>query len=225
MPISLNIQKIKKAIPAHVELIAVSKTKPNHMLLEAYEVGQRHFGENYVQELLEKHEHLPKDICWHFIGHLQSNKVKYIAPFVHLIHSVDSFKLLQEINKQAQKNNRVIHCLLQVYIAQEETKFGFDENECVQMLESDAYKQLKHICIDGLMGMASNTDNEVQLKQEFLSIKSLFNKLKASPLVTADFKHLSIGMSSDYQLAINCGSTMIRVGSSIFGQRDYTNNH
>lgn len=225
MSITLNIQTIKNAIPAHVELIAVSKTKPSHMLLEAYDAGQRHFGENYVQELVEKHEHLPKDIFWHFIGHLQSNKVKYIAPFVHLVHSVDSFKLLQEINKQAQKHNRIIHCLLQVYIAQEETKYGFDENECVQTLESDAYKQLKHICIDGLMGMASNTDNEGQLKKEFLSIKNLFNKLKASPLVTTDFKHLSIGMSSDYQLAIDCGSTMIRVGSSIFGQRDYSKNH
>jgi hypothetical protein len=214
MSISENIQKIKSQIPEHVILIAVSKTKPNDMLLEAYNAGQRDFGENYVQELVDKHEQLPKDTNWHFIGHLQSNKVKYIAPFVHLIHGVDSFSLLKEINKHAIKNNRVIDCLLQIYIAQEETKFGLDFNETVQILNSNEFKDLKNITIKGFMAMASNTDNLTQIRKEFASLKTFSLQY---PKLTI----LSFGMSSDYKLAIEEGSTMIRVGSSIFGERNY----
>ncbi len=214
MPIAENIAYIKKSIPPHVTLVAVSKTKPNALLMEAYEAGQRHFGENYVQELVDKQSALPTDINWHFIGHLQSNKVKYIAPFVHLIHGVDSFSLLKEINKQAQKNNRVIDCLLQIYIAQEETKFGLDFNEAEAILHSEELKQLKHIAIKGFMAMASNTDDEEQIKREFSSLKTFSNQYSQLSI-------LSFGMSSDYQLAIACGSTMVRVGSSIFGERSY----
>lgn len=215
MSISENIKNIKSQIPEHVTLIAVSKTKPNAMLLEAYNAGQRDFGENYVQELIDKQEQLPKDINWHFIGHLQSNKVKYIAPFVHLIHGVDSFSLLKEINKQALKNNRVIDCLLQIYIAKEETKFGLDFNEASQILNSTEFKELKNVAIKGFMAMASNTDNQEQIKKEFASLKTF-------SLQYPELTILSFGMSSDYQLAIQEGSTMIRVGSSIFGERNYT---
>ena len=215
MSISENIKHITSQIPENVALIAVSKTKPNDMLLEAYNAGQRDFGENYVQELVDKHEQLPKDINWHFIGHLQSNKVKYISPFVYLIHGVDSFSLLKEINKQAQKNNRVIDCLLQLYIAQEETKFGLDFNEATQILNSTEFKELKNIRIKGFMAMASNTDDNEQIKKEFASLKTF-------SLNYPDLNILSFGMSSDYQLAIQEGSTMIRVGSSIFGVRNYT---
>jgi pyridoxal phosphate enzyme (YggS family) len=215
MSISENIQHITSQIPGNVTLIAVSKTKPNEMLLEAYIAGQRHFGENYVQELVDKETKLPKDINWHFIGHLQSNKVKYIAPFVYLIHGVDSFGLLKEINKQAQKNNRVIDCLLQMYIAQEETKFGLDFNEASDILNSAEFKELKNISIKGFMAMASNTDNETQIRKEFKSLKEFSDQYP-------DCKTLSFGMSSDYQLALEEGSTMIRVGSSIFGERNYT---
>lgn len=215
MSISENIKNIKSQIPEHVTLIAVSKTKPNTMLLEAYNAGQRDFGENYVQELIDKQEQLPKDINWHFIGHLQSNKVKYIASFVHLIHGVDSFSLLKEINKQALKNNRVIDCLLQIYIAQEETKFGLDFNEASQILNSTGFKDLKNVAIKGFMAMASNTDNQEQVKKEFASLKTF-------SLQYPELTILSFGMSSDYQLAIQEGSTMIRVGSSIFGERNYT---
>lgn len=214
MSISENIKKIKSQIPEHITLIAVSKTKPNEMLLEAYEAGQRDFGENYVQELVDKHEQLPKDINWHFIGHLQSNKVKYIAPFVHLIHGVDSFSLLKEINKQAQKNNRVIACLLQIYIAQEETKFGLDFNEASSILNSNEFKELKNISIKGFMAMASNSDDETQIKNEFKSLKEF-------SIQFPDYKILSFGMSSDYKIAIEEGSTMIRIGSLIFGERNY----
>lgn len=221
MSIASNIQQIKHNIPKEVTLVAVSKTKPNEMLLEAYQDGQRHFGENYVQELVDKQAVLPQDIYWHFIGHLQSNKVKYIAPFVYLIHSVDSFKLLVEINKQAEKLHKTIDCLLQIYIAKEETKFGFDVKECEDILQSEDFKNLKHIRVCGLMGMASNTDNVVQLTSEFNVIKQLFDELKTKKLVGEFFKYLSIGMSSDYPLAIECGSTLIRVGSHIFGQRVY----
>ena len=213
MSISENIKHIKSQIPEQVNLIAVSKTKCNEMLLEAYGAGQRDFGENYVQELVDKHEQLPKDINWHFIGHLQSNKVKYIAPFVYLIHGVDSFSLLKEINKQAQKNNRVIECLLQLYIAQEETKFGLDFNEATQILNSTEFKELKNIRIRGFMGMASNTDNSEQIKKEFKSLK-IFS------LNYPDLNILSFGMSSDYKIAILEGATMIRVGNSIFGERN-----
>ena len=214
MSISENIKHITSQIPENVTLIAVSKTKPNDMLLEAYNAGQRDFGENYVQELVDKHEQLPKDIHWHFIGHLQSNKVKYIAPFVYLIHGVDSFSLLKEINKQAQKNNRVIDCLLQIFIAQEETKFGLDFNEAAQILNSTEFKNLKNISIKGFMAMASNTDNKTQIRKEFTSLKEF-------SLQYPEMTILSFGMSSDYQLAIQEGSSMIRVGSSIFGERNY----
>lgn len=215
MSISENIKKIKSQIPDHVTLIAVSKTKPNNMLLEAYNSGQRNFGENYVQELADKHEQLPKDIRWHFIGHLQSNKVKYIVPFVYLIHGVDSFSLLKEINKQAKKNNRVIDCLLQIYIAQEETKFGLDFNDATTILKSDEFKELKNISVKGFMAMASDTDDEVQIRKEFKSLKEFSTQFP-------DYKILSFGMSSDYKIAIEEGSTMIRIGSRIFGERNYT---
>ena len=221
MSISTNIQQITHHIPKEVMLVAVSKTKPNELLLEAYQAGQRHFGENYVQELVDKQATLPQDIHWHFIGHLQSNKAKYIVPFVYLIHSVDSLKLLVEINKQAEKIHKTIDCLLQIYIAKEETKFGFDIQECEALLQSEAIKTLKNIRIAGLMGMASNTDNIVQLTTEFNSIKQLFDNIKSKKLVGESFKYLSIGMSSDYPLAIECGSNMIRVGSHIFGERVY----
>ncbi|MEO6305172.1 MAG: YggS family pyridoxal phosphate-dependent enzyme [Bacteroidia bacterium] len=213
-----NLDKIKKQIPSNVVLVAVSKTKPNQAITEAYEAGQKDFGENYVQELVDKHEQLPKDIRWHFIGHLQSNKVKYIAPFVHLIHGVDSVKLLQEVNKQAQKNNRVINCLLQIYIAQEETKFGFSFEECELFLKSELFSQLKNIKILGFMAMASNTENEDQIRKEFHSLKEFADK---SLIFNPSSLILSYGMSSDHKIAIEEGSTMIRIGSSIFGERNY----
>lgn len=218
MNITTNLQQIKSTIPAKVTLVAVSKTYPNAAILQAYEVGQRVFGENKVQELVEKYESLPKDIEWHMIGHLQSNKVKYIAPFVKLIHGVDSLKLLQEINKRAEQNHRIIDCLLQVHIAQEETKFGFDENEVIELLKSDEIKTLKNINVIGLMGMATNTENETLVRNEFKNLKQLFDKLTA---FNFQLSTLSMGMSNDYKIAIEEGSTMIRVGSSIFGSRNY----
>jgi pyridoxal phosphate enzyme (YggS family) len=221
MSISENLKHLQLQIPDNVLLVAVSKTKPNELVLEAYQSGQKDFGENYVQELVDKYQTLPKDINWHFIGHLQSNKVKYIAPFVHLIHSVDSFKLLKEINKQAEKEDRVIDCLLQIYIAQEETKFGFDEIDCMALLQSYEFQVLKNIRICGLMGMASNTENEIQVVKEFQTIKHLFDSISQTNLVSTAFKYLSIGMSGDYELAIKNGSTLIRVGSRIFGERNY----
>ena len=221
MSISENLKHLQLQIPDNVLLVAVSKTKPNEFVLEAYQSGQKDFSENYVQELVDKYQTLPKDINWHFIGHLQSNKVKYIAPFVHLIHSVDSFKLLKEINKQAEKENRVIDCLLQIYIAQEETKFGFDEIDCMALLQSYEFLVLKNICICGLMGMASNTEDENQVVKEFQTIKNLFDSILQTNLVSKAFKHLSIGMSGDFELAIQNGSTLIRVGSRIFGERNY----
>lgn len=217
MSISQNLNNIKSSLPEHVTLVAVSKTKPNADILEAYEAGQRVFGENYVQELVEKHDQLPKDIQWHFIGHLQSRKAKLIAPFVSLIHGVDSLKLLLEINKQAQKNNRVIDCLLQVHIADEETKFGLDEKELEEIVQLDK-NQLNNVRIVGLMGMATFTEDQNQIKKEFQYLKSLFDKYKTG---NPDFKTLSMGMSGDYELAISCGSTMVRIGSSIFGVRNY----
>ncbi|MBC7695553.1 MAG: YggS family pyridoxal phosphate-dependent enzyme [Burkholderiales bacterium] len=215
MSITENIKYIKDSLPSQITLVAVSKTKPNEMLMEAYNAGHRDFGENYVQELVDKEAVLPKDIHWHFIGHLQSNKVKYIAPFVYLIHGVDSFNLLKEINKQAQKNNRVIDCLLQIYIAKEETKFGLDFMEASEILRSSEFKELKNITVKGFMAMASNTSNEKQIKNEFKSLKEFSNQY-------SEFNILSFGMSSDYQIAIEEGSTMIRIGSSIFGERNYT---
>ncbi|MBX3164570.1 MAG: YggS family pyridoxal phosphate-dependent enzyme [Bacteroidetes bacterium] len=217
--VTQNLLDIKNALPEHVTLIAVSKTKPNALLQEAYDAGQRDFGENYVQELTDKHAALPKDIHWHFIGHLQSNKVKYIAPFVHLIHGVDSLKLLQEINKQAQKNNRVIHCLLQIFIAQEETKFGLSFEECEELLNSEIFKQLNNVSINGFMAMASNTDDDTQIRKEFQSLKKFYEKMKVQH---SQFSILSFGMSSDYNIAVEEGSTMVRIGSAIFGERDYS---
>lgn len=217
--VTQNLLDIKNALPEHVTLIAVSKTKPNALLQEAYDAGQRDFGENYVQELTDKHAALPKDIHWHFIGHLQSNKVKYIAPFVYLIHGVDSLKLLQEINKQAQKNNRVIHCLLQIFIAQEETKFGLSFEECEELLNSEIFKQLNNVSVNGFMAMASNTDDETQIRKEFQSLKKFYDKMKVQH---SQFSILSFGMSSDYNIAVEEGSTMVRIGSAIFGERDYS---
>jgi pyridoxal phosphate enzyme (YggS family) len=203
-------------------LIAVSKLKSVEDIKTLYELGQRDFGENYVQELVEKQAQLPEDIRWHFIGHLQSNKVKYIAPFVHLIHGVDSFRLLTEINKQAEKSNRIISCLLQVHIAEEETKFGLDEKEMIELLEYyEAQKnKLVHVRIDGLMGMASFTENEEHVAKEFRNLKALFHLARQSYFLGKDhFKILSMGMSGDYKLAIQEGSTHVRIGSLLFGRR------
>ncbi len=221
MSIADNINNLKKETEANgVKLIAVSKTKPADVLMEAYNAGQRVFGENNVQEMVEKQEQLPKDIEWHLIGHLQSNKVKYIASFISLIHSVDSLKLLQEIDKQAVKNKRVIDCLLQIYIADEETKFGLGFDEAIELLRSEEFTALKNVRIVGLMGIATNTDNEKQLKDEFYELHTFFDGIKTSFFRKEDsFKELSIGMSADYKIAMEEGSTMIRVGSSIFGQR------
>lgn len=221
MSIQQNILKISEQLPEGVQLVAVSKFKPVEMLMEAYEADFKVFGENYVQELVDKYEQMPKDIKWNFIGHLQSNKVKYIAPFVSLIHSVDSFKLLKEINKQAEKNERVIDCLLQVYIAQEDTKTGIDEAELFELLKSEAFLSLKNIRIVGLMGMSTFTENMDQVKTEFKSLKTIFDKIREENIgdLGADFKEISMGMSGDWPLAVAEGSTMIRVGSAIFGSR------
>lgn len=218
MSVSINILKIKSELPSHVTLVAVSKTKPNELINQAYLAGQIDFGENYVQELVDKYHELPKDIRWHFIGHLQTNKVKFIAPFVNLIHGVDSLKLLEEINKQAQKNNRIINCLLQIYIAQEDSKFGLSFDECQELLQSNSYLNLKNISVVGFMAMASNTEDNEQIKKEFLSLKKFHESMVSIQL---PLNILSFGMSSDYQLAISCGSNMIRIGSSIFGERNY----
>lgn len=222
MSVKENIQLIKQQLPDNVTLIAVSKTKPNEAILQAYEAGQREFGENYVQELVDKHEQLPKDIHWHFIGHLQSNKVKYIAPFVHLIHGIDSFKLLEEVNKQGKKNNRIINCLLQVYIANEETKFGLSFDECESILNSDELNNLNSIKICGFMAMATNTENETQIHREFKSLKDFSDRMSSIQHTAFKPDYLSFGMSSDYKIAIEEGSNMIRIGSSIFGERDYS---
>lgn len=216
MSVKDNLNKIKSSIPSHVTLVAVSKTKPNEAVLEAYNAGQKDFGENYVQELVDKHEQLPKDIQWHFIGHLQSNKVKYIAPFVHLIHGIDSFKLLEEVNKQGQKNKRVIDCLLQIFIASEETKFGLSFEECGSILNSEEFKKMKYVNVCGFMAMASNTVNQEQIRKEFRSLKEFTQRISGS-----GFRVFSYGMSSDYKLAIEEGSNMVRIGSLIFGERDY----
>ncbi|HVK96428.1 MAG TPA: YggS family pyridoxal phosphate-dependent enzyme, partial [Flavisolibacter sp.] len=204
-----------------VTLVAVSKTKPPEVIIELYKLGHRDFGENYVQELIDKHEQLPKDIRWHFIGHLQTNKVKYIAPFVHLVHGVDSLKLLKEINKQAEKHQRTIDVLLQIHIAQEETKFGLDEQELNDILESDLLKfnQLNSVRITGLMGMASFTENQQQVRKEFQFLKSLFDKNSEKINSKESFTTLSMGMSGDYDIAMEEGSTMVRIGSLIFGER------
>jgi pyridoxal phosphate enzyme (YggS family) len=213
-------QIIKELTASGVDLIAVSKTKPNQDIIDLYEIGQRDFGENYVQELVDKAASLPTDIHWHFIGHLQSNKVKYIAPFVHLIHGVDSEKLLQEINKQALKNNRVIDVLLQVHIATEETKFGFDASSLMEFIQSNRLIPYQNISVKGLMGMASFTEDMNKVKNEFASLSQLFQQVKTI-LPSNTFQTLSMGMSSDYALAIQQGSTMVRIGSLLFGAREY----
>ncbi|WP_426094409.1 YggS family pyridoxal phosphate-dependent enzyme [Flavobacterium sp. DSR2-3-3] len=217
MAIATNLLQIKSTLPENVILVAVSKTKPVSNLMEGYEVGQRIFGENKIQEMTEKWEQMPKDIQWHMIGHVQTNKVKFMAPFVSLIHGVDSFKLLEEINKQAKKNNRIIDCLLQIHIAEEETKFGLNKEELVSLLSSDDFQQQKNIRVVGLMGMATFTDDKEQVKKEFNQLKSIFDQSKMN---NSQFTILSMGMSGDYQLAIECGSTMVRIGSSIFGERN-----
>ena len=222
MSIQNNLRSIQASIPENVTLVAVSKTKPVSDLMEAYKAGQRVFGENKIQEMTEKWEAMPKDIQWHMIGHVQTNKVKYMAPFVSLIHGVDSLKLLQEINKQAQKNNRVIDCLLQVYIAEEESKFGLDEeelNEILKQVQNDR-ENYKNIRIVGLMGMATFTNNQNQIKKEFSRLKTIFDHYSNLNTKNCQLNTLSMGMSGDYELAIECGSTMVRIGSSIFGNRN-----
>ena len=215
-----NLHNVQKTLVDGVTLIAVSKTKPASDIQTLYNAGQRAFGENKVQELVEKYEELPKDIQWHLIGHLQTNKVKYIAPFVHLIHGVDSFKLLKEINKEAIKHNRVIPCLLQFHIAQEETKFGFSFEEAQEMLESNEFVELQHVSIHGVMGMASFTEDEHQIHEEFQTLYNYFQLIKSHYFkFNPEFKELSMGMSGDYKIAMEEGSTMVRVGSTIFGTR------
>ncbi|CAL2078305.1 YggS family pyridoxal phosphate-dependent enzyme [Tenacibaculum sp. 190524A05c] len=216
-----NLNSIQQDIPNHVTLVAVSKTKPIADIQEAYDAGQRVFGENKVQEMVTKYDALPKDIEWHMIGHLQRNKVKYMAHFVDLIHGVDSLKTLQEINKQAKKHNRVINCLLQARIAEEETKFGLSFDDIQEIVNDDSFKELTNIKVVGLMGMATFTDNQAQVKKEFTSLESFFNTIKVEVKNNFELKILSMGMSGDYQLAIDCGSTMVRIGSSIFGARNY----
>jgi pyridoxal phosphate enzyme (YggS family) len=219
MSIKDNLLQIKSQLPENVTLVAVSKTKPVSDLMVAYNAGQRVFGENKIQEMTEKWEQMPKDIQWHMIGHVQTNKVKYMAEYVSLIHGVDSLKLLHEINKQAAKHNRVIDCLLQMYIAEEETKFGLDEKELEDILHFVHKNKLQNIKVVGLMGMATFTDNQSQLKKEFLNLKSTFDKINSLSIVNYQLSIISMGMSGDYKLAIESGSTMVRIGSSIFGNR------
>ncbi len=223
MDVKNNIKEFEKILAGTgCRLVAVSKTKPNELILKAYETGFKDFGENRIQDLVAKYETLPKDINWHMIGHLQSNKVKYIASFVHLIHAVDSFKLLKEINKQGAKVNRVIPCLLQIHIAEEATKFGLDEKELFALVESPEFKELQNIQIKGLMGMATNTHNKNQIRTEFKYLRTLFEKVKnqyQQPGIKME--ELSMGMSGDYDIAVEEGSTLIRVGSAIFGARNY----
>ena len=222
MDIAGNITSLKKNIPEYVRLVAVSKTKPNEDILAAYSVGHKIFGENKVQDLVRKYEELPKDIEWHFIGHPQTNKVKYIAPFIKLIHGVDSIKLLKVINNEAKKNNRFIECLLQFHIANEETKFGLTLDEASEILKSNEFKSLKNVIVSGVMGMATYTNNLEQIRNEFRMLNLIFNTLKNEYFSgTKNFTEISMGMSDDYLIAIEEGSTLIRVGSKIFGERNY----
>ena len=223
MSISKQLLNLKSQLAKHVTLVAVSKTKPIEAILEAYNVGQRVFGENKIQEMVEKHEQLPEDIQWHMIGHVQRNKVKYMAGFVSLIHGVDNFKLLKEINKQAEKHNRIIDCLFQLKIAEEDSKFGMTNEDIVTIINSTDFSELKNIKVVGLMGMATFTDNEAQIKKEFEYLKSIFDILKSKELFNFNLDIVSMGMSGDYELAIACGSNMVRIGSNIFGARHYTN--
>ncbi|HTE29182.1 MAG TPA: YggS family pyridoxal phosphate-dependent enzyme [Chryseolinea sp.] len=221
MNIKNNITNFTQNLPAGCKLIAVTKTKPIEKILEAYNAGQRRFGENKVQELVPKYEALPKDIEWHMIGHLQTNKVKFIAPIVHLIQSVDSVKLLEEVNKQAQKANRIISCLLQVHIAEEESKFGFSEAELLALFQDAKLSTLQNVQVSGLMGIATLTGDSVQIEKEFSSLKATFEKIKSTVLpANVKMQELSMGMSSDYSLAVAHGSTMVRIGSAIFGERN-----
>ena len=222
MSISINIQSVRQHIPSHVQLVCVSKFNPNESILEAYDTGERIFGESKVQELCGKYETLPQDIAWHFIGHLQTNKIKFIVPFIDLIHGVDSYKLLTEIDKQAAKVGKTINCLLQIHIAKEETKFGFSAEELTDMLAVEKWQQLNNIRICGLMGMATYTDNREQIRNEFRNLKTLFDKVKTDFFSSeTTFCEISMGMSDDFQIAIEEGSTLVRVGSSIFGSRMY----
>ncbi len=215
-----NLNSVRSSIPERVCLVAVSKTRSCQAIREAYATGQRAFGENKVQELADKQAALPEDIEWHMIGHLQRNKVKYIAPFVHLIHGVDSMRLLKEIDKEGAKNNRVIRCLLQVHIAKETTKHGFDKAELPDLLRSVAFAEMKNVCIHGVMGMATHTSDQVQVRKEFAGLSQLFRQLKMDVFANQpSFSHLSMGMSNDYEPAIEEGSTMVRIGSKIFGIR------
>ncbi|WP_395045456.1 YggS family pyridoxal phosphate-dependent enzyme [Flavobacterium sp.] len=220
MSIKNNLLQIKSQLPNHVTLVAVSKTKPVTDLMEAYNAGQLIFGENKIQEMTDKWQEMPKDIQWYMIGHVQSNKVKFMAEYVSLIHGVDSLKLLEEINKQAKKHDRIIDCLLQIHIAEEETKFGLDEKELDEILEILKQVQYKNIKIVGLMGMATFTDNQNQIKKEFQNLKTIFDKVSHLKTENCQLNTLSMGMSGDYKLAIECGSTMVRIGSSIFGGRN-----
>jgi len=220
MNIKQNLNYIKSQLPDSVTLVAVSKTKSVSDIMEAYNAGQRIFGENKIQEMAEKHEQMPKDIKWHMIGHVQRNKVKYMAKFVSLIHGVDNFKLLKEINKQAKKYDRVIDCLLQIKIASEDSKFGMSSIKASEIIQSKEFSELKHIKVAGVMGMATFTDDKNQIEKEFKRLKTAFDKFR---IQNSEFKIISMGMSGDYQLAIDCGSNMVRVGSSIFGERNYSN--
>ena len=222
MDIQANIKAVLSELPAGVRLVAVSKFHPNEAIEAAYAAGQRIFGESKVQELTDKHLALPKDIEWHFIGHLQTNKVKYIAPYIAMIHAVDSFRLLAEINRQAAKVNRVIPCLLEIHIAAEESKYGFTFDDCRSMLREGDWKELENVSVCGVMGMATNTDNEEQIKKEFESLRHFFDELKSEYFLHDDrFKEISMGMSHDYPLAVKAGCTLVRVGSKIFGDRNY----
>lgn len=218
MNISENIKKYNSELPENVKLVAISKTKPNEDILEAYRAGQRIFGENKIQEMTDKWEELPKDIEWHMVGHVQRNKVKYMAPFVSLIHAVDSLKLLKEINKRAKQNERSINCLLQIKIAEEDSKFGISAQEAKEILDSEAYAKMNNVKIIGLMGMATFTDDMDQVRKEFKHLKSIFEEFQKD---YPQLEELSMGMSGDYQVAVECGSTMVRIGSSIFGARNY----
>jgi len=221
MSIQQNLNQIKSNLPEHVTLVAVSKTKPVSQIMEAYTAGHRVFGENKIQEMTEKFEAMPKDIEWHMIGHVQTNKIKYMANFVSLIHGVDSFKLLKEINKQALKNNRIINCLLQIKIADEDTKFGMSTTDASKIIQSKEFSELKNVCVVGVMGMATFTEDQKQIEREFKLLKSTFDELKAIQTENCKLQTISMGMSGDYPLAVECGSTMVRVGSSIFGERNY----
>lgn len=221
MSIAIHLKDITSNLPENITLVAVSKTKPIEDIMDAYNVGHRVFGENKVQEMVDKYNQMPKDIKWHMIGHLQRNKVKYMAHFVHLIHGVDSFKLLKEINKQAKKHNRIINCLFQIKIAKEDSKFGMSADDAANIISAETFAELKNIKVTGVMGMATFTENKEQIKTEFEYLKTTFNALKRLECFNFKPEVISMGMSGDFKIAITCGSTMIRLGSSIFGERNY----